>query len=170
MVAKITRTFRRPPEVLSPRREVLQIDARRFPRVRQIQAIVTSPPYMNELDYLRDNRLRLWFIERRLPNGIECATYKREEAFRLLISDVCGRLGPQVKKRGYIVLVLGEVTRGGQKADPATIVREVFEKHEELRQFALTKELVDAIPDIRRSRRECRGTKVETVMIYRHIN
>ena len=29
---------------------------------RSIDAIITSPPYMNALDYARDNRLRLWFL------------------------------------------------------------------------------------------------------------
>ncbi len=28
----------------------------------KFDCIITSPPYMNTLDYIRDNRLRLWFI------------------------------------------------------------------------------------------------------------
>ena len=27
-----------------------------------IDCVITSPPYMNALDYGRDNRLRLWFL------------------------------------------------------------------------------------------------------------
>jgi hypothetical protein len=38
---------------------------------------------MNELDYLRDNRLRLWFIARTLPKGIELMGRDRETAFLL---------------------------------------------------------------------------------------
>src|SRR5206468_3518872 len=54
--AKIRRTFRRPPpRYLQPRR-VVPGDSREFPRVRGISAVITSPPYMNELDYVRDNR------------------------------------------------------------------------------------------------------------------
>ena len=57
--AKVRRAFRRPPIPYSGSRRVLAVDAREFPRVRNVRAVITSPPYMNELDYVRDNRLRL---------------------------------------------------------------------------------------------------------------
>src|SRR3989442_11643018 len=53
--AKVRRAFRRPAQRYAEVRRVLRIDARSFPRVRNIRAIITSPPYMNELDYVRDN-------------------------------------------------------------------------------------------------------------------
>ena len=34
----------------------------------EVDAIVTSPPYMNALDYVRDNRLRMWVLDRRTAN------------------------------------------------------------------------------------------------------
>lgn len=57
--AKVRRTFRRPPNAFLQPRRVVNVDARQFPRVCGINAVITSPPYMNELDYIRDNRLRL---------------------------------------------------------------------------------------------------------------
>lgn len=37
-------------------------DASKFVPEPKINAIITSPPYMRQLDYGRDNRLRLWFL------------------------------------------------------------------------------------------------------------
>ncbi len=50
--AKVCRTFRRLPKPYPESRRVLQIDARQFPSIRNIRAVITSPPYMNELDYV----------------------------------------------------------------------------------------------------------------------
>ncbi|MBI3319212.1 MAG: hypothetical protein HYZ89_01305 [Candidatus Omnitrophica bacterium] len=42
--AKVRRTFRRPPRVYTEPRRVFQIDAREFPRIRGIRAVITNPP------------------------------------------------------------------------------------------------------------------------------
>lgn len=34
-------------------------------------AIITSPPYMNALDYIRDNRLRMYFLDRSVRNYVQ---------------------------------------------------------------------------------------------------
>ena len=166
--AKLRRAFRRVPDKYSTSRQVLRIDARQFPRVRGINAIITSPPYMNELDYVRDNRLRLWFIERDLPKGIELIGRNRQIEFRALIRDVCGRLAPSVRTKGYFILVVGDATRGnGRPGKTAEIAHDVFQSHLPLRAFTLHKAYEDTIPDIRRSRRGYKGTKAETVLVYR---
>jgi len=79
--AKLRRTFRRPPRAYTESRKVINIDARLFPRIRGIKAVITSPPYMNALDYVRDNRLRIWFIKRSIPVGMELVRRKRDQAY-----------------------------------------------------------------------------------------
>ena len=165
--AKIRRTYRRPPKPYPASRRVLHLDARCFPKLRQVNAIITSPPYMNELDYLRDNRLRLWFIARALPQGIELVARDRETAFTQLMHRVCVRLTPQLKHGGYFVLVVGDVTRGrGAPGRTAALTRELFENDGRLERFTLARTYQDTVPDIRRSRREFSGTKVETILVY----
>lgn len=166
--AKVRRTFRRPPSAYTESRSVIHIDAREFPRIRGIRAVITSPPYMNELDYVRDNRLRLWFIERSLPEGLEMVGRNREQAFTALLRAVCIRLAPGIVRGGYIILVIGDVTRGsGRMGRTAALTRKLFESEAALDVFNLDGTYHDTIPDIRRSRRECRGTKAETVLVYR---
>jgi hypothetical protein len=166
--AKIKRTYKRPAEHHGARHRVHHVDARRFPRARNISAVITSPPYMNELDYVRDNRLRLWFITRSLPKGLDLPAKNREGAFRNLMSAVCGRLAPEIKPHGAFVLVVGDATRGsGKPGRTAAITQELFSTDETFREFELERIYRDRIPDVRRSRRECKGTKTETILVYR---
>jgi len=166
--AKIGRMFRRPPGAYVESRRVLNVDARDFPRIRRIAAVITSPPYMNELDYVRDNRLRLWFMERRLPRELELLGHNREQAFTTLLRAVCIRLAPNIEHGGHIILVVGDATRGrGRRGRTAVLTRKLFQVETALDAFRLDSTYCDTIPDIRRSRRECRGTKAETVLIFR---
>ena len=165
--AKLRRAFRRPPPRYCQPRRVLSTDARHFPRVRNIRAVITSPPYMNALDYVRDNRLRLWFLGRSLPKGLELTGRNRKAAFIALMREVCRRLAPGIQPGGYFILVVGDVTRGGTRTGRTTrLMRNLFEKEPRLAGFRLRASYRDEVPDIRRSRQECRGTKGETVLIY----
>jgi len=165
--AKLRRAFRRPPMRYPLHHRVLKTDARRFPRISKIRAVITSPPYMNELDYVRDNRLRLWFIGRSLPEGLELKSRDRKAAFVALMRAVCVRLAPGIERGGYLILVVGDVTRGQERtARTSRLTRRLFKTEPILGNFCLRASYRDAVPDIRRSRRECRGTKGETVLIY----
>lgn len=165
MEAKIRRTFRRPPPRLASS-HILQADARRLRVPEAIDSIITSPPYMNELDYVRDNRLRLWFIERALPTAIDIPRRKRKDVFRTLLTRTFARLLPAVTPNAAIVVVVGDTRRGGRRTDAAKVVKDVFaaEAFDTLR---LETEFRDRIPDIRRSRRDLAGTKRETVLVFR---
>jgi hypothetical protein len=170
MQAKILRTFRRVPSAYNEQRRVLQIDARNFPRVRGVRAVITSPPYMNELDYVRDNRLRLWFLGRSVPTGIELIARDRDAAFLRLMRAVCVRLARCIEPGGCFIFVVGDATRGtGPKGHTAVLTQMLFDCEAALSDFKLNGICYDVIPDIRRSRRECRGTKVETILIYRKM-
>ena len=167
MLSKIRRTYRRIPFPYSASRDARLTDARAIPYVGHINAVVTSPPYMNELDYVRDNRLRLWFIGRHLPEGIELTGRDRIESFGRLIRSVCLRLAPWITVGGRFVIVVGDATRGGgTPGRTPELTRELFLTASPLRSFRLDAIYDDMIPDVRRSRRECRGTRTETVLVY----
>lgn len=166
--AKVRRTFRRPPPPFLFPPQVVHNDARHFPPVDNIGSVITSPPYMNELDYVRDNRLRLWLIDKTLPVGLEMSARNRESAYTDLLHDVCTRLTPHIRQGGYFILVVGEAGRGkGKIANTASLTQHLFQSTPTLQAFTLHKLYHDRIPDIRRSRREYRGTKTETLLIYR---
>ena len=165
--AKVKRAFRRPPNAYRESRTVFAGDARNFPVPRGIQAVITSPPYMNELDYVRDNRLRLWFIDRTIPTGLELPGRERSGAYVSLLSDVCSRMADKINSRGFFVLVVGDVSRGGGTTGRTVgLTRQLFKESSALARFRLVAAYEDAIPDIRRSRREYQGTKKEAVLVY----
>jgi len=168
MEAKVTRAFRRPVISNQTRKQVFEGDARNFPRVRKISAVITSPPYMNELEYVRDNRLRIWFLLGYLPDGLDLVQRNRSASFKELMGSVCGRLAGNIVDGGVFILVVGEATRGGaSRGDTCRVAEEMFDEHPKLAYFQLQEKKLDLIPDIRRSRRECKGTKLESILVYR---
>ena len=168
MERKIERTYRRTPLPYRVSRDFRYEDARLFPYVGPINTVITSPPYMNELDYVRDNRLRLWFIDRKLPHGLELAGRNRVAEFEVLMTSVCLRIAPWIVVGGRFVIVVGDATRGGGRTGrTGDLTRLLFDRERVLRSFRLEAVYSDVIPDLRRSRRECRGTKRETVLVFR---
>ncbi|WP_437945286.1 DNA methyltransferase [Sorangium sp. So ce296] len=167
MEAKVRRTYRRPPACQMPS-AVFQGDSRRLRLSGTVDAVITSPPYMNELDYVRDNRLRLWFLERKLPRQRDIPKRDREVQFRALMRTTFARIAPHVSNRGVIVLVVGEASRGERVIDSSSIITSLFSRVDALAMFRLERVIHDVIPDIRRSRRDLRGTKRETVLVFRN--
>jgi hypothetical protein len=165
---KIQRAYRRtPPSLDSARSKIFLSDARSLPVRQQVNLVLTSPPYMNELDYVRDNRLRLWFIDRKLPDIRDVPRGNRKAEFSALMRDVFLRLLQFVRPGGHIVLILGESTRGTTVFDTANAAHRVITQESRHPSLTLIDLVHDHIPDIRRSRRGMRGTKLETILTYR---
>ncbi|MDB4928238.1 MAG: hypothetical protein JWM10_722 [Myxococcaceae bacterium] len=167
MEAKVRRTYRRPPKCRMPS-VVVHGDSRDLRLSGTVDAVITSPPYMNELDYVRDNRLRLWVLERALPLQRDIPKRAREVQFRALMRETFTRIAPAISERGVIILVVGEASRGSKVLDSSSIITSLFSSTHELAGFRLERVIHDVIPDIRRSRRDLRGTKRETVLVFRN--
>jgi hypothetical protein len=165
LISKIERTYKRPP--LTPlskgtfvRSAVSEVG---FPET--FDALITSPPYMNALDYTRDNRLRLWFLNPSQEINPENPATKRKAAFRACIVELAKRVQSSLRSKGYSILVVGEECKRSFHSHPADEVRDVISEHAPSLQ--LEKILSDDIPDIRRTRRKCRGIKTEHFLIFR---
>ncbi|MBI3670759.1 MAG: DNA adenine methylase [Acidobacteria bacterium] len=177
LLAKVERAFSRPPAMqsfLRAHRQVYQENAMSLPlRAREIDAIISSPPYFGALDYGRDNRLRLWFL------GLE--NYK--ELDKILTADDTVYL-PQMKEclaemirvlrpDGYCVLILGDVHRNGRVRKTAEIIcdlagrTQIGERDGWVYSFKTYAILTDEIPDERRSRRNTKTTKNERILIMK---
>jgi len=71
-------------------------------------ALITSPPAMNALDYGRDNRLRLWFIEPMLLAEGDHDVTARRQAFVEAITSLAAKVERGLRPKGYCVFVIGE--------------------------------------------------------------
>ena len=127
-------------------------------------ALITSPPYMNALDYGRDNRLRLWFIDPMLLDEGDNDVTARRQAFVEAITSLASKVERGLRPKGYCVFVVGEEFKRSFDAHPSeAVVRIMREQAPSLR---LKTVMTDEIPDVRRTRRECKGVKTEHVLVF----
>ena len=165
LLAKVRRSYKR---FVSPRgSSVVGFKQTRVQNVvlpTRIGALITSPPYMNALDYGRDNRLRLWFIDPMLLDDGDNDVTARRQAFVEAITSLASKVERGLRLKGYCVFVVGEEFKRSFDAHPSeAVVRIMREQAPSLR---LKTVMADAIPDVRRTRRECKGVKTEHVLVF----
>jgi len=165
MIAKIKRALRTP---IAPQQDNLvgRVPVESFALDEQVDAIITSPPYMNALDYVRDNRLRMWVLDRNVVD------YQREAtdssgSFDQLMQCFINNCLSQLKIGGTAVLVVGErVRRKRMTSHPAECLLNHI-SNETGNAMTLEKVIRDTIPDVRRARREGAATKRELILVLR---
>ena len=128
-----------------------------------VNCFITSPPYMNALDYGRDNRLRNWLISGDTQDRIDTRLNSVAE-FRRTIATYARILSATLVKGGRCVFVVGEKIKRTNERFPSEVLSEVID---EFAPSLRIKEIVsDYIPDIRRSRRHLDGVKMEHILVY----
>lgn len=164
--AKLRRTYKN--YKVFDRGEVLglgQIGVANLKLDTQVDAIVTSPPYMNALDYVRDNRLRMWFLDRSTANYSPEPTERSDQSDAITESFARNAL-KYLRTGGYCILIVGEtVLRKRVTTHPAErIFAKLSAQYPTLR---LEQVIHDVIPDVRRSRREGAATKRELILVLK---
>lgn len=131
----------------------------------EVDAIVTSPPYMNALDYVRDNRLRMWFLDRRTVDYSPEPTEKQDQSDAITAAFARNALR-YLRTGGYCVLIVGETVRRKRiTSHPAErIVTKLVMEHPAL---CIEQVIQDEIPDVRRSRRTGLATKRELILVLK---
>lgn len=87
-----------------------------------VQLTVTSPPFLNIVQYANDNWLRTWF------NGIDINNIEKKitmsktiEEWTIVMQEVFDELYRITKKDGYVAFEVGEIKKGKIKLDEYTI-------------------------------------------------
>ena len=162
---KINRILKDPLPLRETSFKIMQKSAKqKYLPDNSIDAVITSPPYMNALDYSRDNRLRMWFL------GInDYKSVKGEEIFKIstFIEDmelVLKAIADCMKDNSPCVLVLGDVHHEIKYDVPNMIINLV---HEKIKDLTFVQESIDYLPDSRRSRREGKATRKESIIVFR---
>lgn len=99
-------------------------DARHTPQIRSgsIALTVTSPPFLDVVDYAADNWLRGWFNGlpvRALAKGI--STPRTVPQWSLMIEDVLRELHRVTRSGGVVAFEVGEVKKGAIKLDEVVL-------------------------------------------------
>lgn len=165
LVAKIKRSYKRVVQI-DPglKRKCTCLPVEKLKVGEPCTIALTSPPYMNALDYGRDNRLRLWFCGIESFSKLDRLNPRSGDEFRSLMSRVASVLSSSLQSRARAILVVGEVRRHSSVIDTAKIVRDAFKSSGGWR---FEESIKDKVPDIRRSRRDCRGTKSEWILVFK---
>lgn len=74
--------------------------------------VVTSPPFLDVVDYAGDNWLRAWFCDIN-PADVKLTILKKLEDWREAMTAVFSELGRVLKPEGHVAFEVGEV-RGGR--------------------------------------------------------
>ena len=163
--AKVTRAFRREPKLkFALQRHCFSTPAQKLKLARSVDLIITSPPYMRQLDYGRDNRLRLWFLGCKDWHSLDDVVSPDQESFLALMDRCFARWHKSLKPRGHCVLVIGDQCSREDRSDLPDAVTQIALKE---RRFSLVSSYADTIPNERRVRRGITGSTSETVLVLR---
>jgi len=88
------------------------------PRIpdRSVSLVVTSPPFLDVVQYADDNWLRCWFLGID-PKSVKLTVPKKIEAWREVMSEVFRELHRVLKPGGHIAFEVGEVHAGKTKLE-----------------------------------------------------
>ncbi len=169
LLAKIERSFRRKDFVVtSEQYSFVEDHAENISFPIKIDCVITSPPYMNALDYGRDNRLRLWFIDKAKAELIDAAPSQQRDGFQALMISLAQQVENCLVPNGFCIVIVGDKTNRGAKYPLSVTVPDIFKIHAP--KLNLVQTVINNIPDIRRARRDCRGVRTENFLIFKKEN
>ena len=85
-----------------------------------VDLVVTSPPFLDVVDYAGDNWLRCWFccID---PSSVKITMAKRVEEWKRVMTEVFAELYRVVRPGGNVAFEVGEVRRGTVRLEEIVI-------------------------------------------------
>lgn len=162
---KVTRAFSRIPQFdRKVYRRCYMRDAR-FLAPSRIDSLITSPPYMGQLDYARDNRLRLWFLGVTDHQQLDRRISPLQEEFLALLKTCFCRWRKALVTGGTCVLVLGDPKVKSYDMHLPDVAIQLATR--EAGGYSLVCRYSEAIPDQRRVRRGLGGSLEETIVVLR---
>jgi hypothetical protein len=76
-----------------------------------VQLVVTSPPFLDIVQYAEDNWLRSWFAGIDV-SSVHIAHHRTEAAWQAMVHDVLAELARVVRPGGHVAFEVGEVRNG----------------------------------------------------------
>lgn len=168
LIKKATRAFSKTPK-LDRRisRTCHNTDAKNLLIKNKVDAIITSPPYMRQLDYARDNRLRLWFLGVENIRELDTVISPKESDFINMIKTCAEIWKVMLKKNGRCILFVGDNYSNKFQMHLPEIIENIFTK--EGKGFKLLCKHFSKIPTNRRVRRNYKGNVSETLLVFEKI-
>lgn len=168
LIKKVLRAYKRSPRFdFSLRRAVFNTDASQLIPTEKVDSIITSPPYMRQLTYARDNRLRLWFLGVDDHKALDEKISPKESDFIEIISSCFRQWDGILKPSGFCVLFLGDNFSKKYKKTLPEIIEWIVS--EQFTNYQLVYKENSRIPTDRRVRRSYNGNQVETILSFKKL-
>jgi len=87
---------------------------------QSVSLVVTSPPFLNVVDYATDNWLRCWFLGID-AKSVKLTVPKKLDAWQAVMTEVFHELHRVLKPGGYVAFEVGEVHAGKTKLEEAVL-------------------------------------------------
>jgi SAM-dependent methyltransferase len=104
------------------RATLLTRPARSTPQIKSgsVSLVVTSPPFLDVVDYKGDNWLRAWFcgID---SSAVEISIHRKVEQWQAAMTEVFRELARVLRPGGYVAFEVGEVRNGKVKLEEAVL-------------------------------------------------
>jgi hypothetical protein len=85
-----------------------------------VSLVVTSPPFLDVVDYANDNWLRCWFIGVE-ANAVQLTVPKKLADWQKVMTDVFRELFRVLRPGGHVAFEVGEVRGGKVKLEEAVL-------------------------------------------------
>lgn len=165
LVKKVKRALRRHPHLDTRlKRRVYSKDASKCRIGIKVDAVITSPPYMRQLDYARDNRLRLWFLGIHDHKTLDLTISPGQNDFVEIITSCLIQWDKIIKPGGKCILFLGDSMIKNLKVTLPDLLQQIVAN--EITNFKLLFRHESLIPNKRRVRRNHSGNKSETILVF----
>jgi hypothetical protein len=107
---------------VASRAVLLTQPAARTPQIpaQSVSLVVTSPPFLDVVDYATDNWLRCWFLGID-AQSVKLTVPKKLEAWRAAMTDVFHELHRVLKPGGHVAFEVGEVHGGKTKLEETVL-------------------------------------------------
>jgi adenine-specific DNA methylase len=166
LIKKIKRAFCRKPVLnYSIQRKCFQKNASQFIPNIPVDLIITSPPYMRQLDYGRDNRLRLHFLGVENYKALDILVSPTEKDFVKTIKRCLITWKKVLKDNGKCILVIGDGFSKSYQMKLPEMIRNIAVV--ELKSYDFELQFQSVIPEKRRVRKGFQGSKRETVLVLK---
>ncbi len=168
LIKKVHRAFKRMPNFDEKLiKDCNQRNASSFIPNMPVDAIISSPPYMRQLDYGRDNRLRLWFLGVDNYKELDLMVSPKETNFIEVMTTCLKNWNTVLKPNGKCILFLGDNYSSKNKLKLPDLIEKIATI--DLACYELIFRHESIIPNNRRVRRNYTGNKVETVLVLKKI-
>ncbi|EMF73432.1 DNA methylase domain protein [Leptospira interrogans serovar Icterohaemorrhagiae str. Verdun HP] len=77
-----------------------------------VDLVITSPPFLDKVNYEEDNWLRYWFLDIKLPDHKKPSIFSTLNAWTDFIHDTLKELSRVLKPEGICVMEVGDIKKG----------------------------------------------------------